>query len=78
MASFSSSPGARRLLVISIVARLPLTTLSIGLLVHARHLTGSFADAGIVAGGFASVLGSGAVATESRRPGTGTSPAPRR
>src|SRR5436190_475010 len=44
MPSLASS--ARRLLVISVVARLPLTTLSIGLLVHARHLTGSFAAAG--------------------------------
>jgi len=46
MPSLASS--ARRLLVISIVARLPLTTLSIGLLVHAQHLTGSFAAAGAV------------------------------
>ena len=48
MSSLASAPGARRLLVISIVARLPLAMLSIGLLVHTEHLTGSFAAAGAV------------------------------
>jgi MFS family permease len=57
MPSLASS--ARRLLVISIVARLPLTTLSIGLLVHAQHLTGSFAAAGAVSGAYAVALGVG-------------------
>jgi predicted MFS family arabinose efflux permease len=59
MNAISSSPGARRLLFISVVARLPLTMLSIGLLVHAEHLTGSFAAAGLVAGAYAVALGVG-------------------
>ena len=46
MSSIASAPGARRLFVISILARLPLVMLSIGLLVHAQRLTGSFAAAG--------------------------------
>src|SRR4051794_23133276 len=57
MPSLASS--ALRLLVISIVARLPLTTLSIGLLVHAQRLTGSFAAAGAVSGAYAVALGVG-------------------
>src|SRR4051794_41395663 len=52
-------PGARRLFAVSIVARVPVATLSIGLLVHARHVTGSFAAAGLVAGAFAVALGAG-------------------
>jgi MFS family permease len=54
-----STPGALRLFSISIVARLPLAMLSIGLLVHARHLTGSFAAAGVVTGVYAVALGVG-------------------
>jgi MFS family permease len=50
---------ARRLFAISIAARLPLPMLSIGLLVHVEHLTGSFAVAGIVAAVFAVGLGAG-------------------
>src|SRR5256885_75991 len=42
----TTSPEARRLLALSIVARLPAPMLSIGLLVHAARLTGSFAAAG--------------------------------
>ncbi len=57
MSSLASS--ARRLLVISIVARLPLAMFSIGLLVHAQHLTGSFAAAGAVTGAYAIALGVG-------------------
>ena len=38
---------------LSIVARLPLPMLSIGLLVHTEHLTGSFAVAGVVTAVFA-------------------------
>src|SRR4051794_5073709 len=57
MPSLASS--ALRLLVISIVARLPITTLSIGLLVHAQRLTGSFAAAGAVSGAYAVALGVG-------------------
>jgi hypothetical protein len=50
---------ARRLFAISIAARLPLPMLSIGLLVHVEHLTGSFAVAGIVSAVFAVALGVG-------------------
>jgi MFS family permease len=49
----------RRLFATSILARLPLTMLSIGLLVHAQHLTGSFAAAGLVTGVYAIALGVG-------------------
>src|SRR5436190_18468314 len=59
MASLRSVPGALRLAVVSIVARLPMAMLSIALLVHVRHLTGSFATAGVVAGAFAAALGVG-------------------
>lgn len=60
MHTISSIPGARRLIGISIIARLPLTMLSIGLLLHARHLTGSFASAGAVDAAYAISLGLGA------------------
>ena len=56
---FTSSPEARRLFVASIVARLPPAMISIGLLVHARQQTGSFAAAGVVAGAYAIGLGIG-------------------
>ena len=59
MSAIASAPGALRVFVISIVARLPLTMLSIGLLVHARHLTGSFAAAGVVTGAYGVALGVG-------------------
>jgi MFS family permease len=59
MSAIASAPGALRVFVISIVARLPLTMLSIGLLVHARHLTGSFAAAGVVTGAYGVSLGVG-------------------
>jgi MFS family permease len=49
----------RRLFAISILARLPLPMLSIGLLVHAQRLTGSFAAAGLVAAVFAAALAAG-------------------
>jgi MFS family permease len=49
----------RRLFAISILARLPLPMLSIGLLMHAQSLTGSFAAAGVVAAVFAAALGAG-------------------
>src|SRR5262245_36417877 len=51
--SILSGPGARALLGSSILARLPLAMFSITLLVHARQLTGSFAVAGAVSGGYA-------------------------
>ncbi len=59
MASLRSFPGALRLASVSIPARLPMAMLSVALLVHARHLTGSFATAGVVAGAFAASLGVG-------------------
>jgi MFS family permease len=59
MHSLASTRGARRLFAISILARLPLAMFSIGLLVHARHLTGSFAAAGVVTGVYAIALGVG-------------------
>ncbi len=59
MSAITSSRSARRMLVLSIVARLPLTMLSIALLVHAQHLTGSFAAAGAVSGAYAVALGVG-------------------
>jgi predicted MFS family arabinose efflux permease len=59
MPSVTSSPGARRLLAASIVARVPPEMLSVGLLVHSRQLTGSFASAGIVTGVYAIALGVG-------------------
>jgi MFS family permease len=59
MSAIASAPGALRVFAISIVARLPLTMLSIGLLVHAQHLTGSFGAAGVVTGAYAVSLGVG-------------------
>jgi len=59
MHSTASSAGVRRLFATSILARLPLAMLSIGLLVHARHLTGSFAAAGAVTGVYAIAVGIG-------------------
>ncbi|MEV6489645.1 MFS transporter, partial [Actinoplanes sp. NPDC051633] len=43
----------------SVLARLPLATFSLGLLVHAEHLTGSYAAAGVVAGTLAIAQGGG-------------------
>ena len=59
MKTLISSPGALRILAISIVARLPLAMLGIALLVHVVHLTGSYAAAGIVSGANAVALGVG-------------------
>ena len=59
MSTLASTPGARRLLGTSILARLPLPMLGIGLLVHAHGLTGSFAAAGVVTAVFAGALGLG-------------------
>jgi MFS family permease len=47
------------MLTLSIVARLPLAMFSIGLLVHAQHLTGSFTAAGLVTAAYAVALGVG-------------------
>ncbi|MGA2009859.1 MAG: MFS transporter [Solirubrobacteraceae bacterium] len=59
MNSIASATGARRLLTTSIVARLPPAMLTIGLLVHTQHLTGSFAAAGVVTGAYAIALAVG-------------------
>jgi len=55
----SSIAPARRLFALSIVARLPLAMLGIGLLVHAHHLTGSLAAAGATTGAYALGLAAG-------------------
>ena len=60
MHAIVDTPGARRLIALSIIARLPLTMVSIGLLLHAKHLTGSFAAAGAVDAAYAISLGLGA------------------
>ena len=60
MNAIAATPGARRLITVSILARLPLTMVSIGLLLHAKHLTGSFAAAGAVDAAYAISLGLGA------------------
>jgi MFS family permease len=60
MTAIATTPGARRLIALSIIARLPLTMVSIGLLLHAKHLTGSFAAAGAVDAAYAISLGLGA------------------
>jgi MFS family permease len=59
MSTIASTPGLMRVLVSSVVARLPLSMLGIGLLVHAEHLTGSFAAAGAVAAAYAVATGIG-------------------
>jgi hypothetical protein len=59
MSTFVTTPGAVRLLASSVVARLPLTMIGIGLLVHAQRLTGSFAVAGLVSGAYAIATGVG-------------------
>jgi predicted MFS family arabinose efflux permease len=59
MSTIASAPGALRLFALSIAARVPLTMLSIALLVHAQHLTGSFAAAGLVTGAYAVAVGLG-------------------
>jgi MFS family permease len=53
MSTLTAAPGAVRVLTSSIVARLPLPMLGIGLLVHAEHLTGSYAVAGLVTAAYA-------------------------
>jgi MFS family permease len=59
MTSIASTPGAFRLFALSIVARLPMPMLGLGLLVHAEHLTDSFTAAGIVSGAYAVSVGIG-------------------
>src|SRR2546423_7722034 len=55
----AATPGALRLFAASLAGRLPLPFLSIGLLVHAHDLTGSFAEAGVVTGTYAVAVGLG-------------------
>ena len=59
MTALTSSPAALRLLAVSIVARLPLAMLAIGVLVHVEHTTGSFAVAGAASGTLAVAQGAG-------------------
>jgi MFS family permease len=59
MLSLASAPGAHRILAVSLAARLPLAVLSIALLVHVEHLTGSFAAAGLVTASYALALAVG-------------------
>ncbi len=59
MKTLTSTPGALRLLTLSLLARLPLVMLGIGLLIHTARLTGSFASAGIVTGAHALAVGIG-------------------
>ena len=47
------------LFMTSVLARLPLATFSLGILVHAEHLTGSYAAAGVVSGVLAIAQGCG-------------------
>jgi MFS family permease len=51
--ALQGAPGATRLLVVSLLARIPLAALGVVLLVHARELTGSYAAAGVVTGAYA-------------------------
>jgi MFS family permease len=60
MSAIASTPGALRLLSVSLVARLPEAMIGIGLLVHAQALTGSFAVAGLATGAYAVAEGAGA------------------
>jgi MFS family permease len=53
MSALRAAPGALRLLSISVLARLPLAMLGIGVLVHAKSVSGSFAAAGLTAGALA-------------------------
>ena len=59
MTSPASFIHTRRLVTVSIVARLPLAMLSIGLLVHAQHVTGSLTQGGVVTGTYAITVGVG-------------------
>ena len=57
MRSTTQYGAARRLLVLSIAARLPEAMLGIGLLVHTRQLTASFATAGLVTAAYGLTVG---------------------
>jgi MFS family permease len=51
--------AARRLLALSVVARVPAAMLSIALLVHVQRLTGSYGAAGLAAGAYGLAIGVG-------------------
>jgi MFS family permease len=55
----SITGAVRRLLALSILARLPEAMLGIGLLVYTQHLTGSFAAAGLVTAAYGLAAGVG-------------------
>ncbi len=57
MRSTTQYGAARRLIVLSIAARLPEAMLGIGLMVHTRQLTGSFASAGLVTAAYGLAVG---------------------
>ena len=59
MTALASQPGARCLFAVSILARLPLAMLTIGVLVHVKALSGSFAVAGLTTGTLAVAQGIG-------------------
>lgn len=59
MSALTSSSATLRLFVVSIVARLPLAMLTIGMLVHVQAQTGSYAAAGVVSGTLAVAQGLG-------------------
>jgi predicted MFS family arabinose efflux permease len=59
MSTIASTPGLTPVLLSSVIARLPVAMLGIGLLVHAEHLTGSFAAGGVVAAAYAIATGVG-------------------
>jgi predicted MFS family arabinose efflux permease len=59
MHAIRTTPGAMSLFALSVAARLPAAMVTIALLVHARHLTGSFAAAGLVTAAYAVALAVG-------------------
>ncbi len=56
-AALLRQPGSVRLLAFTFVARLPLGTLTLALLLHVRDLTGSFAVAGSASGAYLLAMG---------------------
>lgn len=58
-AAFFRLPDVTRMLVMAVVARMPLGTVTLALLLHVRAITGSFAAAGAAVGSF---LGASAIA----------------
>ncbi|MGE5170980.1 MAG: MFS transporter [Rudaea sp.] len=57
-ASFFRLPDVARLLAMAVLARMPLGTVTLAMLLYVRSLTGSFADAGVAVGAY---LGASAV-----------------